>query len=308
MNQFDHSSKNNRNNFYSICIVSHNRKDELESTLMSLYMLVGHNVELLVCLDGCTDESKSLIKLFPKIQWSSNRNSIGASPSRAAIYDKAKGNIIIGLDDDAHPLQADFLERVDKKFNNNRKVAVYTFEEIKGIFETDEQCLQQHQSISDFACNSFVGCGFAIRREAYNQTKGFPKWIRIYGEEACVSIELLEIGWEICYTSDIMVNHRVDRNYRNNSGRNLFRYKQQLLNSFMFIIVYYPIHLFPRKIVKLFYHNWKEYARKDKAYMKVFFGGILRSIFKLPSGFKNRSPISKKTITKFNNLPHPKYG
>src|SRR5690606_13336476 len=148
-------------------------------------------------------------------------------------------------------------------------VGVLAFQEIKGVFNSDTEALTQRQEIlEEFLCSEFVGCGFAIRKEVYQATNGFPLWIDIYGEESCVSIEVLAQGYDILYTNSISVNHRVNREERFKIGRNYFRFEKQLKNTAFYYLVYYPFPLY--KISRLLWHNFKKYAFTDWNYFITF--------------------------------------
>ena len=62
-------------------------------------------------------------------------------------------------------------------------------------------------------------------------------WMDIYGEESCVSIELLDLGYELLWVNDIVINHKVDLS-QEKAGKNYFRFKKQLINSNNFFVVY----------------------------------------------------------------------
>jgi len=255
----------------SILIVSKDRKQELERTLLlleTLICLAEH--EVLVFLDGCADQSHLLKKIFPWVKWYDAQKSIGASAARNLLYAKATGTFLIGLDDDAHPLNADFIALTKAIFEDYPTVGILAFQEIKGIFNSDQEALVYKKSVrEEYFTNDFIGCGFAIKKIVYDATNGFPLWVDIYGEESCVSIEVLSKGFDILYTNRIAVNHRVDRIARKMAGRNYFRFGKQLKNSTYYFLVYYPIPF--ANILKLYLHNFRKYALSDYKYFLIFF-------------------------------------
>tara|TARA_R110002020_G_scaffold188328_5_gene387066 strand:+ start:1457 stop:2347 length:891 start_codon:yes stop_codon:yes gene_type:complete len=293
----------------SLCIVSRNRKDELYKTLQILQYYINSNKhEILVFLDGCSDNSKKLLVQFPEVKWEVSEERIGASPARRKLFAKAGGEFIFGFDDDAHPLHEDFIKEAIRLFVKEPNLAVISFEEIKGIFKSDTEAMTHHIEDHSYYCNSFVGCGFVIRKSAYQKISGFPQWLDIYGEEGCVSIQLIDKGYDILYTSLISVNHRVDRQKRKQGGNNAFRFERQLCNMGLYFLIYYPIQLIPKKLVKLFSHNFLKYGVSDWQFFKCYFKGLLIFFTKLPKAFFNRQEVSLKSIKRINQLPHPKYG
>jgi glycosyltransferase involved in cell wall biosynthesis len=289
----------------SILIISKNRKEELAITLRRLKNIVDISVhEVLVLLDGCTDGSKELVTQFDWINWTVLNESIGASRARNFLYKKATGTIFIGFDDDAHPLQDDFVSIVESIFEENNNIGIIAFQEIKGVFKSDEEALSQKPNQKgEYLCNEFVGCGFAITKSVYFATNGFPVWIDIYGEESCVAIEVLANKKDILYTNRVSVNHRVNKQARLDCGMNYFRFEKQLKNTAFYFIVY---HKNPSlKIVKLLLHNFKKYALKDITFFKSYFKVVGIVIAQLPKVLKYRKPISKSIIKKKQELASP---
>ena len=291
----------------SILIVSKNRKQDLLTTIGIIESLIDKSqVEVLIFLDGCTDESEKLIHHFEWVRWFVSPKSIGASAARRQIYPLANSDILIGLDDDAHPLTKDFLFQIEKIFKEHINVGILAFEEIKGIFESDSKALEHSEKIKkQFLCSEFIGCGFAIRKSVYMATNGFPVWIDIYGEESCVSIEVLAKGFDILYSNLIKVNHRVHKEERKLRKQNFFRFGKQLKNSTYYFLVYYPYPFFD--ILKLYWHNFKKYALSDWKYFNIYFKTIFVVFIHIPKILRYRKPIDKEVITKMRNLSGLKF-
>ena len=291
----------------SLLIVSKNRKQALDKTLLLLKpMLDFSRHEVLVFLDGCTDNSNSLIETIPWVKWSFVNESIGASKARFHLYKKAMGTYFIGFDDDAHPLYSDFIAGTITIFNKHTNVGILAFEEIKGLFNSDEDALKKGSSKPcEYLTNEFIGCGFAIRSDVYKETRGFPVWMDIYGEESCVSIEVLSKGYDILFTNAIKVNHRVDKEARKRSGKNYYRFEQQLKNTTGYYLIYYKNPLI--KILKLYWHNFKKYALTDFTCSKLFFKVLFEVCFKFSRMYKYRQPVDNQVIKMKNRLKPLKY-
>ncbi|WP_269241782.1 glycosyltransferase family 2 protein [Flavobacterium limnophilum] len=291
----------------SILIVSKNRKEELLKTLRILESLIDTSqVEVLVFLDGCTDGSESLVVALEWVRWFVSAKSIGASAARHQIYPLAKAEILIGFDDDAHPLNKDFVRLTEILFQDNPHVAVLAFEEVKGVFASDSLAIKQSEkTFKQFPCADFIGCGFAIRKEIYDLTRGFPVWIDIYGEESCVAIEVMANGFDILYTNQVKINHRVNKEERKLKKQNYFRFGKQLKNSTYYFLVYYPIPLYA--ILKLYWHNFKKYALMDWEYFEIYFKTIFVVLINTPRILKYRNPVDKNLLLKMRRLSALKF-
>ena len=263
----------------SILLVSRNRPEELDKSLMILHKYIDFQQhEILVFLDGCSSNSEKLIELYPNVKWEISEVNLGASKARNILYKQAKGKIFFGFDDDSHPLQEDFINISRRIFNENKKVGIIAFKEIKGIFKSDAEIPDEFMKGKDYLVKDFLGCGFAIKKEVYEATRGFPVWIDIYGEEVCVAMEALDLGYDILFTYQILVNHRTLKQKKNINGANYFRFQRQLRNTAFFYMVYFPFPMMLKKIVQLYFRNFKKYALKDKIYFKNFFYGFFQML------------------------------
>lgn len=291
----------------SILIVSKDRKEELAFTLNILAQLIDLSIhEVLVFLDGCTDDSSVLRDEIPWVKWYSSKKSMGASAARHSLYPKAQGEFLIGLDDDAHPLNADFIDKTISLFDKYPNVGIVAFQEIKGIYSSDEEALlQSMSSAEEYYTNDFKGCGFAIRKVVYEATNGFPVWIDIFGEESCVAIEVIAKGFDILFSNEIKVNHRVNRQLRKNTGQHYFRFGKQLKNSTYYFLVYYPFPLI--RIFKLYWHNFRKYALTDAQCFKIFFKVMLEILLHFPTVLHYRMPIDIGIIKKAQRLKNLEY-
>jgi len=291
----------------SLLIVSKNRKEELKRTLSILSQLIDSTRhEILVFLDGCTDGSEALQSAFPLVKWKISTKSIGASAARHSLYPNATGTFLIGLDDDAHPLQTDFIEKVVSVFDLFPNVGIIAFEEIRGIFTSDEEALQNVRVPEEqYLTNDFIGCGFAIRTAVYNNTNGFPLWIDIYGEESCLAIEVLSNGFDILYEGSIKINHRVDMVKRRLGKQNYFRFGKQLKNTTFYYLVYYPSPM--GKILKLYWHNLKKYALTDFKCFRIYCSVLFQVLFSLPKILSLRNSVDASVISRIKLLRNLKY-
>lgn len=291
----------------SILIVSKNRKEDLFRTLRILESLIDKNeVEVLVFLDGSSDNSEDLQKELIWVKWFVSKKSIGASAARHQIYPLANSEILIGLDDDAHPLNIDFISGIENLFDRYPNVGILAFEEIRGVFESDSQALKiSENERKEFLTSEFIGCGFAVRKSIYNLTNGFPVWVDIYGEESCLSIEVMSKGYDILYSNEIKINHRVNKELRKLNKQNYFRFEKQLKNSTYYFLVYYPSPLF--NILKMYRHNFKKYALSDREYFKKYFKTIFVVLIHLPKILRYRNVVDKALILKMRNLSNLRF-
>lgn len=277
----------------SFLIVTRNRPEDLILTLNKLKKIIDFSIhEVLVFIDGCA-KTEVIVHEFDWVNWTISEKMISASPSRNILYKKAKGSIFIGLDDDAHPISENFILSVEQEFTNNKNLGVIAFQEVRGQYASDEKALKDAKQKTSFFTNDFVGCGFAIKREVYNATNGFPVWMDIYGEESAVAFEVLDLNYQILFKYSIVVNHRIDREKRKRQGRNYYRFERQLKNTIKFYLIYYPKPVL--RITKLLWHNFKKYAMTDFKNFMLFLKVCFSMLFQIFNILKYRKPVKKRT-------------
>ena len=119
----------------SFLIVTKHRAADLKVTLDRLKTMIDLSLhEVLVLIDGCT-ETEALVAAYPWVQWTVLKESVSASPARAILYPKAKGTILIGLDDDAHPLTVNFITTVQSHFDQHPKVGIIAFKKLEAFLK-----------------------------------------------------------------------------------------------------------------------------------------------------------------------------
>ena len=115
----------------SIAIATLNRRDDLRETLLELQELEPSPLEILVCLDGCTDGSDEMLREFPSVTVIENEMPSGSVYSRDRLFRMARGDLIVSLDDDSFPLQTDFVSRLSELAEKRPEVGVFAFEEVR---------------------------------------------------------------------------------------------------------------------------------------------------------------------------------
>lgn len=289
---------------FSILIVSFERKSELFLTLN--YLKECSEVaasEVLVLLDGFTDNLNEYKSSYPWVNWVSSPTRLGASISRNKLYKLACGDIFIGLDDDANPLDKNFLNVVSNCFKQNPKYGILAFYELK---VKDLPLVMEIPEIN-YEVNEFVGCGFAIKKSVYQKTNGFPVWMDIYGEEKALATEVINLGFIIHYTSSIIIHHRVDLLNRKKLGYDISRFNKSLLNQSRYILIYYPPLDSIFSIFKLYYHNLLKYGLKHRKYFYSWSKIFALFFITIPIYIRYRTPITRKTLLMMRTMSSPKF-
>lgn len=286
----------------SICIVSHNRKAELKHTLDQIFERIDSSTEVIVGLDGCTDDSADLISHYPNVIWVEFPICKGASAARRIIYEQSKGDVIFGFDDDSHPVTADFVKMTIQVFQSDTKLGIIAFR----IYNAMEILGPEELNIdigNSYACSEFAGCGFAITRKAYEASGGFPIWMKIYGEEAYVSLKVFEKGFRLIYEPTILIHHRIDKAIRKNDEYQKFRFQNQLMNNLVVVLRMYPFPFNIRSAIKCTLHNLLKYGFLSCAWHLLFWKSLLRAMKK--ALVVSERTISQSVLINWMKLPLP---
>ena len=117
----------------SVMIATCNRCVELRRTLTKLFELDPRAGEILICADGCIDETVEMVRQeFPGCKLIENETAHGSVFSRDRLLRLAQSDIVMSLDDDSYPIDRDFLSRLGEAFESHPEAAVITFMELRG--------------------------------------------------------------------------------------------------------------------------------------------------------------------------------
>jgi GT2 family glycosyltransferase len=133
-----------------------------------------------------------------------NETGRGSVASRDRMMREAGGDLVLALDDDSYPEQADCLARIATLFEQNPKLAVAHFPQ-----RTDEypETLAQTDFGATRLTRSFANSGAVLRRSTYLELPGFePKFFHMY-EEPDYALQCVAAGKEVLFTPLITIRH-----------------------------------------------------------------------------------------------------
>lgn len=110
----------------SICIPSYNRKKDLKKMLNSIDF--KQNIEVIVCDDGSTDNTKELINIYKNktnLKYIFQKNS-GVSAAMLTAYENSTGKFVIKMDSDDF-FTDDGLVFILKSINDNPKINAFLY-------------------------------------------------------------------------------------------------------------------------------------------------------------------------------------
>jgi glycosyltransferase involved in cell wall biosynthesis len=286
---------------FSLLITTKNRKDDLAFTLDKIqYLLERNDVECIICDDGSNDDTANFISTnFPTIQLIQNHKSKGLIYSRNRLLSLVKSDFAISLDDDAHILTLNPLEKIQSHFNENPSCGLLALRIFWGINEPEIFFTNEKTT----RVQAFVGCGHVWRMSAWQNIPNYPEWFVFYGEEDFASYELFKKNWEIHYLPDVLVNHRVDLKSRKNNSDYTTRLRRSLRSGWYLLFLFYPVKIILRELV---YSIWVQLKRKvfkgDLKALQAIILALLDLVLAIPKITKNSNRLSNKEFEEHQKL------
>ena len=214
-------------------ITTRNRAADLRRTCRVLRKLNPAPLEILITADGCMDETIQLVKAEMEkaesrnIKLIVNETGRGSVASRDRMMREARGDLVLALDDDSYPEQADCLTHIAALFEHNPKLAIANFPQ-----RTDEysETLTQKDFGLARLTRSFANSGAVLRRSVYLQLPGFElKFFHMY-EEPDYALQCVGAGYEVLFCPAISIRHHWSRQARSEM-RNHHRHSRNELWS-----------------------------------------------------------------------------
>lgn len=294
----------------SFVIITYNRPVEALELVKNIVTL-HHAAQLLeevIIVNNASTVSYDAVKQFIHHQKEINfrfieaPENLGVAKGRNFAIQYSNAPTLILLDDDAE-LQQDALDNIITVFEQNaqseRPVAIVTF---KVIYYQNRQMQVNafpHKKYNKYKDSSFLhtyyyaGGAHAIRKEALDKIGSYPEDFFYGMEEYDLSYRVLNKGYSIVYSSNIVMLHKespLGRKTKNeklrmmwvNKSKVAFRYlpkKYFLSTAFMWSLQYLKItHADFRGFLK----GWKEIVRI--------------------SSTEKRTPVSKDTLKYLKNV------
>ncbi len=241
----------------SVMITTRNRCSELRQTLEMLEKLNPQPIEILVCADGCTDGTDSMLaNEFQGLHIISNLEARGSIAARIQLLHLAKGDIVLSLDDDSYPTAPDFLSQLIDQFEKHPEVSVISAAELRdgGQFSSPTKTPDaQGQYVSAYA-----NCAGAMKRSFYLERQGFlPFFFHMY-EEPDYALQCYAAGSAVWFEPSLVIRHHLSASQR----QNLKRHHQNARNELWSVWIRCPWPWMPLvaafRILTQFRYAWSQ--------------------------------------------------
>lgn len=204
----------------SIIVLNYNRAEETAITLENLFNLksLRPDIEIIAVDNASSDGTWSFLKKNSGwIKAMRMKSNIGIKAINLAC-DRATGRYILVLDDDSHPLDVACIDRITEIFESDDKVGIIA---CRIESSSGKRVMEWHIPDSDEygISPSFIGCGFAIRKNLFRRIGWFPADFFLYQNEIETSIMARLEGYEVVFDPSCRVVHRFVPAGRTNARR-----------------------------------------------------------------------------------------
>jgi GT2 family glycosyltransferase len=212
-------------------ITTRNRLADLKRTCAVLGGLQPQPEEILITADGCTDDTVNFLRSeMPHAALIVSQESRGSVASRDRMMRQAVGDLVLALDDDSYPEQADCLARLAPLFSERPRLAVAHFPqhtdeypESRGRTEFGSPCLTRF----------FANSGACLRRSVYLQLPGFePRFFHMY-EEPDYALQCTASGYEVYFTPIVTIRHHWSSQSRSRIRNHQHHARNELWSTLM---------------------------------------------------------------------------
>lgn len=242
----------------SFVLPTHNRPECLNRTidaLGGLYLADAagcsgrpESAEILV-VDNASSPAASLPSVLPNglVVRVIRRETNEAASGRNAGVEAARNDWIVMLDDDSWPMDSGLFEAV---FEADPDVAAIGAEILLPSGRREEGGLPE----------VFIGCGVAIRRQAYLDADGYDPAFDYYAEEYDLAAKLLRAGWRVVHDCRFRVMHE-----KTTAGRDMNRILHHLVRNNGWVAQRYAPNGEKRRRVDELVERYARIALKEQA-------------------------------------------
>jgi len=268
--------------------------DLLNSLLSSLEKIEYQELEIIVVDNHSEDETENMIKKYHQgCIYFKTDNNIGVGARNIGL-NKAKGEIVICLDDDVFGIDDYSIKKIIQIFSDNHHVGAINFKIIDHF--TSEQCNWVHHckreeySDSFFETYEITEGAVAFRKEALGKSGLYAEYFFIGHEGPDLAFRLMDNGYSVVYTGDVTVNH-----CHSNLGRKTWHnYYYDTRNQYWLAARNFPIsyalkYLLRGQISTLLY------SVRD-GFFSYWLKAVMHGISGLPTSMTDRKVVSENTI------------
>lgn len=284
-----------RQQLVSVCVVTHNRKHDLLIAVESCLAQTYRPLEILLFDDGSTDGTEEAVRdRWPEVRYFRAQGNEGLAALRNRGFREARGEIVIGMDDDSYFSDPRTVEGLLRDFETHPEAAVIAMPFVEPGRPHIPR-MPPLRASDQPQLRTYTGCAHAIRREVALRIGGYTEAFVYRIIDRDVSIRLLARGFHIVYGSTPPMVHlySMDRDW--DRMRTL-----SIRNSMLFDFLYVPWPHMPLRLaadtIRLFFR------RLDPGSWGATIRGVTRGVAACWRHARLRRPMRRDAYRRFRRL------
>lgn len=262
-----------------------NRPDRVSQTLAALGSLPRHRAEVVIA-DNASEEPvrapATLANGVPVTVLRLERNEGAAARNAAAGASDPSSEWLVMLDDDSHPTDLGLLEALAGQASG--VVAV----------SADIRLPRMGGRESGGLPEVFIGCGVAIRRDAFLYSGGYDPAFGYYAEEYDLAARFLIAGGRVAFDPRFRVDH-----HKVEAGRDMDQILGRLVRNNGWVIQRYAPETERRELQRENRRRYRAIAEKEQA-IKGYGKGLIE--LRRTLSRQVRSPMTREVFDRFTGL------
>ena len=237
----------------SVVVITYKRLTELQETMQQLLeekteyeeiILVDNHSE-----DGTYEYGTSLAEQETQVQFYSLPENLGVAGGRNFAVEKAKGDVLVFLDDDAVFEEKGYFQKIRQKLEAEPKIGALAFRIInfytremrtEEIPFTDKNLDMEQERLT----STYIGAGHAIRKEVFEKCGLYPEDYFYGVEELDLSFRIINAGYDILYFPEVKTLHKqVNTGRVTNQEKWIMSYRNRMMTAYKYLPWKYQIGL-----------------------------------------------------------------
>lgn len=287
----------------SVVIPTYSRSETTLRLLGDVERQVGVEFEVIV-VDDCSPVNPvvSLTRQFPRVTLLRNNVNSGPAVTRNRGIRAARGEIIVGFDNDVSVPDRTTLAKVAAIFAERPDVDGLAFRLLQPDGATEDAARWWHPVPIDryahrqFSTSYFSGTAYAFRREAMLAAGLFPEILFMHYEEVELAYRILDRGGTILYHPELSVLHHAHPVSRRSEIKVFYKPRNQVLLAVGCLPLVRAIaYVAPR----LAFHFL---VAVRNGHLPAFFRALRSAGEKLPDRWKQRRVLQRATFRRLAAL------
>lgn len=282
----------------TVAILNYKRRDALRRVLDSVLQQDYANREIIVVDNNSHDDIRHFIDSYaPEAELVELGENKGATGGRNAGIERARGAIVITLDNDIFFESPTELGKVVKTFQARPDIHVLAFylgDAETGQVRSREWCHPRSMaefSSTEFETNYFVEGAAAYRREIFGTVGNYYEPIFLGNEGHDLALRVLDHGFRILYAPQIRTRHLMSKDTRS-SERTFYIYTRNYIwiayKDFPFVE---GMRFLILKLAMMAFFSLRV------GHFRAYLRGLIHGVAGLGRIHSERTPISDATVS-----------